>query len=49
MTLSKLLNKGNVISIMVIRNSRERVIKLEGVKYQINDDLSNGNFKVTKL
>jgi hypothetical protein len=49
MTLSKLLNKGNVISSMVIGNSRERIIKLDGVKYELSDDLSNGNFKVTEL
>ena len=49
MTLSKLKNKGNVISSMVIGNSRERIFKLEGVKYQLNDNLSNRNFNITKL
>jgi len=49
MTLSQLLNKGNVISSMVIRNNRERVIKLEGVKYELSEDLSNGNFQIIKL
>jgi len=49
MTLSNLLNKGNVISSMVIGNARDRIIKLDGVKYELSDDLSNGNFKITQL
>ena len=49
MTLSQLKNKGNVISSMVIGNSRTRVIKLEGVKYELSDNLSNGNFQIIKL
>jgi len=49
MTLSQLLNKGNVISSMVIGNSRDRIIKLEGVKYELSEDLSNGNFQIIKL
>ena len=49
MTKSQLLNKGNVISSMVIGNSRDRVFKLEGVKYELSEDLSNGNYQIIKL
>ena len=33
----ELLRKGNVISSMVIRNSRERIFKMEGIKYQVEE------------
>ena len=49
MKLSKLLKEGHVISSMVVGSLRDRVIKLEGVKYEVSEDLSNGNFKIIKL
>ena len=49
MTLRKLTQEGNVISSMVIGNSRERIFKLDGKKYLLEDDLSTGNFRLTDI
>jgi hypothetical protein len=49
MTLAKLKQEANVISSMVIGNSRKRIFKLDGNKYLVEEDLSSLEFKITNI
>ncbi len=48
MTLEKLTQKANVISSMVIGSSRDRVFKLNGDKFLVEENTSTGEHTITK-
>jgi len=48
MTIEKLTQKANVISSMVIGNTRDRVFKLNGDKFLVEENTSTGEHTITK-
>jgi len=48
MTLKKLKQEANVISSMVIGNNRDRIFKLNGEKFLVEENTSTGEHRITK-
>jgi len=47
--LTTLKNEGNVISAMVIGNHRERIFKLNGEKFLVEENLTTGEHKIKRM
>ena len=48
MTLSHLLQKGNVVSSMVVGELRDRIFKLNGSAFLVEENMTTGEYTISE-
>ena len=48
MTLSHLLHKGNVVSSMVVGELRDRIFKLNGSAFLVEENMTTGEYTISE-